>query len=356
MKNPVKHWYCLGLATFLVAASPLWSFAPNGTCAPEHTVTARVVALEQVYTYNRFGAFNPSGLIYALDRDVEPVNDDDTADAVTAVRSLQPGKVQLRADKRARPLILRVNQGDCLAVTFTNLMSRTTHTLQEPHAVPGYFVRPPLPGMTTLFVDAQDPETRKASMHVNGMSNCENISSDGSYVGKNPSSLVAPGETTQYCWQAEHEGGFLLYSTAAMLGGEGDGGQQDLGLFGAVMVEPKDSKWYRSQVTEDELKMAVKKSSYAGAIAKPVLNPNGTPQIDYEAAKPDGTPVLNLLHKREIIYSDLNAIIAMDKDAHCGQAPSQSCGSYREFRDPQVLRSGGLKRTRSNQHRIRGRS
>ncbi len=26
MKNAVKHWHCLGLATFLVAASPLWSF------------------------------------------------------------------------------------------------------------------------------------------------------------------------------------------------------------------------------------------------------------------------------------------------------------------------------------------
>ncbi len=325
------------ISLLLVCSSAaVLSAAPNGRCPAEHTVTAQVVALEQVYTYNRFGAFNPSGLIYALDRDVEPVSDDDTGGAATGARSKQPGKVQLRADKRARPLILRVNEGDCLEVTFTNLMSPTTHTLQEPYTVPGYLVRPPLPGMTTLFVDAQEPETRKASMHVNGMSNCANISSDGSYVGKNPSSLVAPGETAHYCWRAEHEGGFLLYSTAAMLGGEGDGGQQDLGLFGAVMVEPKGSKWYRSQVTEDELKLAVKKSLYGGTIAKPVLNPNRTPQIDYEAVKPDGTPdgtpVLRLLSKnREIIYSDLNAIIAMDKDALCDEAPSQSCGSYREF-------------------------
>ncbi|MEY4730046.1 MAG: hypothetical protein RL020_1204, partial [Pseudomonadota bacterium] len=33
-------------------------------------VTAQVVALEQVYYYNRFGSFNPAGMVYALRRDV----------------------------------------------------------------------------------------------------------------------------------------------------------------------------------------------------------------------------------------------------------------------------------------------
>lgn len=298
------------------------------TCSASNTVTARVVALEQVYTYNRFGSFNPSGLMYALERDVVAATDDGAAPPEKA--PLQPGKVQLRADKRPRPLILRANKGDCLKITFTNLLSPTAHTLQEPFNVPGYFVRPPVPGMTTIFVDAGEPETRTASMHVNGLSNCKSISSDGAYVGKNDSSLVKPGEHKDYCWIAEHEGGFLMYSTAAMIGGEGDGGQLDLGLFGAVMVEPAKSVWYRSQVTEDELKMAVKK---AGG-PKPVLNPNGTPQIDYRALKPNGDPVLAMLDKkRELIYSDLNAVIALDpKDyGNCAEVPSRSCGSYREF-------------------------
>lgn len=36
----------------------------------ERIITADVVALDQVYFYNRFGSFNPAGIMYALRRDV----------------------------------------------------------------------------------------------------------------------------------------------------------------------------------------------------------------------------------------------------------------------------------------------
>ena len=32
-----------------------------------------------------------------------------------------PGKVQLRPDKRPRPIVLRANVGDCLTIEFENL-------------------------------------------------------------------------------------------------------------------------------------------------------------------------------------------------------------------------------------------
>jgi hypothetical protein len=35
-----------------------------------NTITAEVVALEQIITFNRFGAFNPAGMVYALRQDV----------------------------------------------------------------------------------------------------------------------------------------------------------------------------------------------------------------------------------------------------------------------------------------------
>ncbi|HEU4391680.1 MAG TPA: hypothetical protein VFV34_28085, partial [Blastocatellia bacterium] len=79
--------------------------APTAPCSK--TVTANVVAFDQVVFYNRFGAFNPGSMIYALRRDVV---------AIDPTQPIGSGNVQLRPDKRARPIVLRVNEGDCLQV------------------------------------------------------------------------------------------------------------------------------------------------------------------------------------------------------------------------------------------------
>ena len=90
------------------------------------------------------------------------------------------------------------------------------------------------------------PATRSASIHVNGLDLVGSIASDGSNVGNNSSSLVAPGGSGVYTLYGAKQGQYFLYSTAATSGGEGDGGQITHGLFGSVNVEPKNSKWYRS--------------------------------------------------------------------------------------------------------------
>jgi hypothetical protein len=253
---------------------------PPPTC--ERTVTANVVAFDIVYTYNRFGAFNPAGMMYALRRDVV---------------GNTPGNVQLRATKRPRPLVLRANEGDCLEVTFTNLLSPTR------------------PNNNSTF-------TRKASMHVNGLDYVRGAGSDdGANVGRNASTLAAPGETRTYKWYAAKEGQYLMYSMGAPVGGEGDGGQPDLGLFGTVNVEPKGARWYRSQVTAQQL-AAVTNGS----------NPNGTPKIDYEAVDATGRPILNMLQGNEIVHSDLNAIITNFTENCVNAPPSSTCGqAFREF-------------------------
>ena len=40
---------------------------PSGSATCERTVKARVVAIDQVLTYNRLGAFLPSGMVFALE-------------------------------------------------------------------------------------------------------------------------------------------------------------------------------------------------------------------------------------------------------------------------------------------------
>jgi hypothetical protein len=257
-----------------------------------HLIVANVVAIDQVYFYNRFGAFNPAGMLYALSRDVE---------------SNSAGQYQLKQGKRPRPIVLRVNEGDCLQVNFTN-------RLNDP--------RP----------DDNSSATRKASIHVNGLDYVGGISSDGANVGTNtPSSLVEPGKSITYIWYAAKQGQYLMHSMGAAAGGEGDGGQVTLGLFGSVNVEPKGSKWYRSQVTAETLNAAI------------VPTIDGKLKINYEATYtyPAGhpnhnLPVLNMLRGNEIVYTDLNAIITdptgkLQED--CTLAPpSSTCGQpFREF-------------------------
>src|SRR5215472_18379037 len=88
--------------------------------ACQRQLTANVVALDQVFFYNRLGAQNPAGMIYALRRDVV-----DVAAGKTEAQGgvLSPGRVALRPDKRPRPLVLRMNVRDCLTINFQNLLN-----------------------------------------------------------------------------------------------------------------------------------------------------------------------------------------------------------------------------------------
>jgi hypothetical protein len=216
--------------------------------------------------------------------------------------------VKLRPDKRPRPIVLRVNEGDCLEVNFTNLLSSS--------------VPPNHPESTTVAPLHDSTTTRNASIHVNGLDYVRDADrDDGANVGLNQSSLVAPGQSRTYKWYAAKQGQYLMYSMGAPAGGEGDGGQPDLGLFGAINVEPKNAKWYRSQVTAQQLIAATTGTT-----------PKGTPIINYEATYPDGTPVLNMLKGNEIVYTDLNAIITGFVEDCADAPPSSTCGQpFREF-------------------------
>ena len=61
---------CCAALTVLFAISSTHgqTSAPPVNC--DRTVKAEVVALDQVLIYNRLGAINPAGMMYALKRDV----------------------------------------------------------------------------------------------------------------------------------------------------------------------------------------------------------------------------------------------------------------------------------------------
>ena len=176
MRSRVKFAHsCTSISIAAMAGILVFSFAvtinaqtteeitPTPAC--ERTIKADVVAFDQVFFYNRLGAVNPAGMIYALRRDVESTSSTSTA--------LVPGKVRLKNYKRPRPIVLRMNAGDCLEILFQNLLDPAR-------------------------ADDNQPATRTASIHVVGLQLKNSILDDGSNVGTNPSSLVAPGNSIIY--------------------------------------------------------------------------------------------------------------------------------------------------------------
>ena len=351
-----------------------------GQC--ERVITAEVVALEQAVVLNRLGAFNPSNMLYALRRDVVFRGHPDIADNTPVVEenlAQAPGFVKLREDKRPRPLVLRANEGDCLEVRFHNLLipgvpeERHTGPEQYGGAVPAHMEdadgvvynqgegAPTGRNLVQARAISNDiPHTRAAAFHVNGLdvmpvpsNRCPVATeahpwlcgTDGDNVGLNtamvnpatPAALrarlelqgghVYPGQSAVYRMYAFREGTYFSYSTGATVGGEGDGGQLGAGLFGAVNVQPRGAKWYRSQVTHDDLKAALKPVSTTG-------HPYG--HLDYDGARYQmgaqrGTPILAMLDGKEIVHTDLNAIVVLTgaaPDHNDTTSPTSPCAQY----------------------------
>jgi hypothetical protein len=281
----------LVLLAFTVVASPgpgarVHAQQAGNVC--ERYITADVVAFDQPIVYNRLGDVNPVGMIYALRRDVVPKSGSELA----------PGNVQLRPDKRPRPLTLRMNEGDCLQVSFQNYLDPQPLTVSAT-------LFDPVTG-TSPILGVEQPDTRAAGFHVNGLQLVGSIASDGSNVGANESSLVAPGGTAVYTFYGEHESTNLAFSSADNTSGEGLNGTFSHGLFGAVTVEPRGSEWYRSQLTAAEMALA---QQGAGLFDYDVVYPDGpfagqpVVNISRPAAPINGTPA------RETVHSDLTAII-----------------------------------------------
>jgi hypothetical protein len=82
-------------------------------------LVAKVVAFDQPLMFNRLGAQNINGMMFALRSDVVDENQVLLSEGGQAL----PGRVLLRPDKRPRPLILRVAEGDCITVQLQNLLA-----------------------------------------------------------------------------------------------------------------------------------------------------------------------------------------------------------------------------------------
>src|ERR1044071_1447735 len=317
----------------------------------KRNINASVVAFSQPYMLNRLGAAMPNAQIFSLEKDVDMK------------------QLQLKGDKRPRPMVVRANVGDCLQITLKN-------------AIYQYPALPSQGGRNSAFPILGTPQMY---VHVQGLNLVDSIASDGSFVGKNATSLanspqcgtpakpcvntpgqtpptpVTAGESKTYKLYAQQEGSFLLYSLGdANTTGQAIDylmiGQIAAGLIGAVNVQPEGAEWYRSQVTANDLQLAtfnakrlpdgakldcpsteiipaqctltieagvVKTTATVKKMADGFLySMDNHPIINYDAVYPDGatradgtkipskTPILKMLDSdKNLVSSDLTALI-----------------------------------------------
>jgi len=321
----------LGLAG-LWAAALLAAPASQAAISCQRNVTADVVAFDKPLMYNRLGAGNVNGAMYALRRDVVNVNSllPLKNAANPALQGLAiAGQVDLRPDKRHRPIVLRVRQGDCLTVNFQNLLTPVANPFNAPKVTPaGQQFRAPI-------VDDQ-PAERRVGFHASGMQYVTGMGDDGAHVGVNADSQApAAGGTAQYVLYAAKEGVYVVSNPASTFGSDGNMGNNSSGLFGQIIVEPAGAESFRSQLHEEEMRLA------ADANLNGVLDANeqtalGQPLINYDAVYPGvepwlsegkaGLPIIAMMTPTgEIVHSEINAINAhRDATGKLGAFPAST--------------------------------
>jgi manganese oxidase len=370
--NP--RWYTHALVAFLATFA---SFSASAALECARTLTADVVAFDQPIMYNRLGASNINGMTFALRRDVVYVNRSEAADPLnqTPVKLLPSnanvslvGNVELRPDKRPRPLVLRIAAGDCLQVTVTNLLTQHPNPNQlartgENDVPPfvcknGFFDAPGQPKIACIDEQVAD---RTVGFHVSGMQVVNGIDDDSSFSGKNVTSLVPHGGQKTYKLWGQKEGVFLVQSLGSTIGADANQGNTGNGLFGQVIVEPKGARIWRSILTEEEIRLAADANNDGilqnserldgTANSAPAVNyakayPSTTPWVDEGKA---GLPIINSICEtavpgvcaaNEIVHSEIEMmVVGPDPDGSwksvCSGADTSGC--------PYPLESKGLR-------------
>eukprot|EP01030_Chromulinospumella_sphaerica_P020947 gene20947-20873_t len=255
----------------LLVASMLGIELAEAAVRCERNLVANVVALDQPLMFNRLGAQNANGMMFALRRDVVDDHERSLAQGGSAV----PGNVSLRPDKRPRPLVLRVAAGECLTVNLQNLLAYSANPASHESGGVGEIEGSAEIGNAANFKVDEQVSDRYVGFQINGMQAVNSIDDISSYSGRNANTLIAPGATRSYTLYAEREGAFAVSSRGATFGGEGDAGNVANGLFGEVVVVPKGGRSYRNTVTEEEMRLASSGRT-----------PAGQPIVDYQTRYP----------------------------------------------------------------------
>lgn len=212
--------------------------------------TFDIEAISLPIVYNKYGDHDPNGMLYVLKKDSKRIQQ--KAREHFAMNPPQPYK-------EVQPLVIRANAGDEIRINFYNKLDR------------------------------------KVSMHVQGL-HYDVLTSDGANVGNNPDTTT--DDMIQYVWYAEKEGVYLFSDLGDARSSED--GTNVHGLFGAVIVEKPQSKWY-DPVTGREIESGLFADIYHPASPAfreyavffhdelEIKNKDGQQPIDPHTGLPNGT-------------------------------------------------------------------
>ncbi len=164
---------------------------------PNQTRYYDIEAIEIPIVYNKYGDYDPNGLLYVLKEDAVRIKKG-------ALKNFNQEIPQ--PYEEVMPLVIRANVGETIVISFS-------HSLNRP-----------------------------LSIHVQGL-DYEIQTSDGSSVGYNKDSTTTHHIT--YTWYATREGVYLFHDMGDSTSSEN--GTNVHGLFGAIIVEAAQSQWLDPQ-------------------------------------------------------------------------------------------------------------
>ena len=214
----------------------------------------KIEAIQIPIVYNKYGDYDPNGLLYVLEDDAQRIQEE-------AIRRFEMDPPQ--PYEEVQPLVLRVNLGDTVKVRFRSRLNR------------------------------------RLSIHVQGM-DYDVKTSDGTSTGFNPDSTTE--KEIWYTWYANTEGVFLFHDMADPRSSED--ATNIHGLFGAVIVEPPEVAWFHPQ-TGEEIKSGLMADIYQPG--KPafreysvffhdeleILDKDGNPPMDHRTGLPSSTTAIS---------------------------------------------------------------
>lgn len=164
-----------------------------------------IAAVKWDLIYNKYGDHDPDGFIFVPVEEME---------------------MYLCGKYQPKPLILRANAGDWIEVTLHNMLG--------PDQEIPYFDYPRVP------LDKKHKPSKRVSVNPQFLQ-YDIICDSGINVGyNNREQTVGPGESKKYFWYADQEyGSCIIQSFGDMRN------HRYHGLFGAIIIEPVASKWYR---------------------------------------------------------------------------------------------------------------
>lgn len=172
-------------------------------CYPQKKTvrTFEIEAISIPIVYNKYGDYDPNGLLYVLKKDAKRVREKALENFHKEIPQPYEG---------VKPLVLRANLGDEIEIRFSHSLNRNL------------------------------------SIHVQGLEyNVRN--SDGASVGYNPDTTTR--NSIIYRWFASHEGVFIFHDMADATSSEQ--GTNIHGLFGAIIIEAPESYWLDPETGEE---------------------------------------------------------------------------------------------------------